>query len=303
MMQPDTGFAGIAVETDPDRLDADVAIVGVPFGWPYPRPGATAGCAMAPAAVRRRAARLAGFRDHWDFDTAAPMLPMAGPRIVDAGDVPGDATDGPGNAGRITEVVAAVLGRGIVPICLGGDDSVPIPILRAYADRGPLTVLQVDAHLDYRDEVAGVRDGYSSTMRRASEMDHVERIVQVGLRGIGSASADEVDAARARGNLLVTAREVHERGVAWVLDQVPSNASIFVSLDCDGLDPSVAPAVSAPAHGGLSWHEASDLLAGIGPRLAGAALTEFVPALDVNDLTALAVARLVVRLAEGVPAR
>ena len=297
MTLPDSGFLGAPVETDPDRLDADVAILGVPFGWPYPRPGSTAGCALAPAAVRSRSGRLARFRGNWDFDLDGPMLPVDGPpRIVDAGDVPGDPSDGAGNAARTTEAVAAVLRRGVVPVCVGGDDSVPIPILRAYEGRGPLVVLQVDAHLDYRDVVDGVHEGYSSPMRRASEMDHVARVVHIGLRGVGSARAADVDDSRAAGNLLVTARELHEMGVGGVLAAMPEDASIFVSFDCDGLDPSVLPAVSAPAPGGLTYLEATDLLAGIGPRLAGAAFTEYVPALDVNETSALVVARLMIAL-------
>jgi agmatinase len=297
---PASGFLGAPVETDPDRIDAEVALLGVPYGWPYPKPGNAAGCADAPAAIRRRAQRLAGFRGHWDFDLDAPMLPIDGrPRIVDAGDVPGDATDGPGNSATITESVRSILDRGAVPVCIGGDDSVPIPILRAYAGRGSLTVLQVDAHLDFRDEVHGVREGYSSPMRRASEMDHVTRVVQVGLRGIGSARPADVDDARRAGNLLVTAREIRDHGAGWVLDQLPSDASVFVSLDCDGLDPSVFPAVSAPAPGGLSYPEALMLLGGIGPRLAGAVLTEYVPALDESNVSALIAVRLLVGLIAG----
>ena len=296
MNQPESGFMGAPVETDLALLDADVAILGVPFGWPYPRPGVTAGCTMAPTAVRRRAARLARFRDHWDFDTNGPMRL---PRMVDCGDVPGDATDGPGNSARTTAAVAAILEPGAVPVCIGGDDSVPIPILRAYEGRRPLTVLQVDAHLDFRDEIDGVRDGYSSPMRRASEMSHVERIIHVGLRGVGSARAPDVEDSRAAGNLLVTARELRERGVPWLLSEVPADASVFVAFDCDGLDPSVFPAVSAVAPGGLSYTEASDLLAGIGPRLAGAAFTEYVPALDVNEISALVLSRLITMLLGG----
>jgi agmatinase len=294
---PQSGFLGAPVETDPGRIDADVAILGVPHGWPYPRPGSTAGCAEAPAAIRRRAARLAGFRGNWDFDLDAPMLAAdARPRIVDAGDVPGDPDDGPGNAAASTAAVGAILERGAVPVCIGGDDSVPIPILRAFADRGALTVLQVDAHIDFRDEVQGVREGYSSAMRRAAEMDHVSRIVQVGLRGVGSARRTDVDEARAAGNLLVTAREVHERGVGWVLDQLMPNASIFVSLDFDGLDPSVFPAVSAQAPGGLSLAQAAELVGGIGPRLAGAVVTEYVPSLDESGASAAVAVRLLVHL-------
>jgi agmatinase len=291
---PEIGFLGLPVETDPARLDAEVAILGVPHGWPYPRPGPTGGCALAPTAVRRRAMRLARFRDHWDFDLDAPMRLRP---CVDAGDVPGDPEDGAGNSTRITEAVSAILDRGIVPICIGGDDSVPIPILRAYAGRGALTVLQVDAHLDFRDEVQGVREGYSSPMRRASEMEHVERIVHVGLRGVGSARAMDVEDSRAAGNLLVTARQLRERGVSWVFEGLAHAGSVFVSFDCDGLDPTVFPAVSAPAPGGLSYVEASELLAGIGPRLAGAAFTEYTPETDINEISALTLGRLITRLA------
>ena len=291
-ISPAAGFLG-SIPVDAASIEAEVAILGVPLGWPYPRPGATAGCAAAPAAIRGRSTRMARFRDHWDFDLDGPMRLRA---FADAGDVPGEPADGSGNSRRITEVVAAILDRGAIPVCLGGDDSVPIPILRAYAGRGPLTVLQVDAHVDFRDEVDGLREGYSSPMRRVSEMDHVARIIQVGLRGVGSARAQDVEDARAAGNLLVTARELRERGVPWLLEQLAPDASVFVSFDCDGLDPAVMPAVSALAPGGLSYAEAWELLSGIRSPLAGAVFTEYVPALDHNELGALTVSRLITAL-------
>ncbi len=290
---PATGFLGATIAPAPSSIDAKVAILGVPFGWPYPRPGATAGCAEAPGAVRARSARMARFQDHWDFDLDGPMRLRP---FADAGDVAGDPADGPGNSRRITDVVATILDRGAIPVCLGGDDSVPIPILRAYEGRGPIVVVQVDAHLDFRDEVGGVREGYSSPMRRASEMEHVARIVHVGLRGVGSARAQDVEDARAAGNLLVTARELRERGVGWLLEQIAPDASVFASFDCDGLDPAVMPAVSALAPGGLSYVEAWDLLTGLRPRLAGAVFTEYVPALDHNEVGALTISRLITAL-------
>jgi agmatinase len=194
--------------------------------------------------------------------------------------------------------VRAVLGTGAVPIVLGGDDSVPIPVLRAFGDRGPLTILQVDAHLDFRDQVAGVRDGYSSPMRRASEMAHVERIVQVGLRGVGSARIGDVADARAAGNLLVTAGDLAERGVRWLVEQLPADASVVICFDLDGLDPAVMPAVSGLSPGGLSYREAGDLLQEVAwrCRVAGALFTELVPRLDPNGVSALVVVRLVTRL-------
>ena len=281
----------------------DVAILGIPFGVPYPAPGLSAGSADAPDAVRARSQRLAHFADHHDFDLDAPMLAASPPlEIVDAGDVAGAAEDGAGNGARAESAVRAVLAAGAVPIVLGGDDSVPIPVLRAYAGGASLTVLQIDAHLDFRDQIGGVREGYSSPMRRAAEMDHVERIVQVGLRGVGSARVSDVADARAAGNLLVTARELRARGAAWLLEGLAPGASVFVAFDLDGLDPSVAPAVSGASPGGLSYDEAGDLLGGVADRcrVVGAAFTELVPALDVNGISALVVVRLVMRLLAGI---
>jgi agmatinase len=294
LQPPDPSFLGLPVGSL-DDLRADVAILGIPHGTPYPRPGATAGCAEAPSAVRRRAARLARFADHHDFDLDGPMLP-GGLRIVDCGDVPGSPDDPAGNRQRAEAAVRAVLAAGALPILLGGDDSTPIPVLAAFSARGPLTVLQVDAHLDFRDEVHGERLGYSSPMRRASEMPHVARIVQVGLRGAGSARSSDVADARAAGNLLVTASQLRDRGVPWLLDQLPVDQALFVSLDLDGLDPSVAPGVSAAAPGGLSYREAFDLVAGAARtgRLAGMILTELLPERDLNELSALVAARLVI---------
>ncbi len=294
LQPPDPSFLGLPVGSL-DDLRADVAILGIPHGTPYPRPGATAGCAEAPSAVRRRAARLARFADHHDFDLDGPMLP-GGLRIVDCGDVPGSPDDPAGNRQRAEAAVRAVLAAGALPILLGGDDSTPIPVLAAFSARGPLTVLQVDAHLDFRDEVHGERLGYSSPMRRASEMPHVARIVQVGLRGAGSARSSDVADARAAGNLLVTASQLRDRGVPWLLDQLPADQALFVSLDLDGLDPSVAPGVSAAAPGGLSYREAFDLVAGAARtgRLAGMILTELLPERDLNELSALVAARLVI---------
>ena len=286
---PEAPFLGVPIETDLDRIDARVAILGVPHGWPYPEPGATAGCADAPGAIRARSARVARFRGHWDFDLDGP-LDLTG--AIDAGDVPGAPDDGAGNSERSTAAVAALLGRNVVPVCLGGDDSVPIPILRAFDGRRPITILHVDAHLDFRDEVRGVRDGYSSPMRRASEMAHVERIVHVGMRGVGSARAADVDDSRRAGNRIVTARELHEGGLETAIAALGDARSVFVSLDLDGLDPSVAPGVSAPAPGGLTYPQAVALLRGVGSRLAGAVLTEYVPALDVGERTALVAGRL-----------
>ena len=87
---------------------ADIVIVGVPFGVPYPEPGATAGCSEAPAAIRARSQRLARFMGNHDFDLGGPLIPDGSAlRVVDAGDVAGTPQDGAGNAARAEEAVRA----------------------------------------------------------------------------------------------------------------------------------------------------------------------------------------------------
>jgi agmatinase len=89
---------------------------------------------------------------------------------------------------------------------------------------------------------------------------------------------------------------VRERGVDWLLEKLRPDESVFLSFDCDGVDPSVLPAVSALAPGGLDYPDAADLVAGIGRRLAGAVVTEYVPSLDQTGTSAAIVVRLLVRL-------
>ena len=127
---------------------------------------------------------------------------------------------------------------------VGGNDSVPIPFLAGFAEAGPVWILQIDAHIDWRDEVHGECFGYSSPMRRASEMGHVAGIVQVGMRGLGSARYAELEDARRYGARIVTSREIHAHGVEAAIRHIPEGASIVVTLDCDGLDPSLMPGVA-----------------------------------------------------------
>ena len=75
-----------------------------------------------------------------------------------------------------------ILRASAVPILLGGDHGIPIPVLRAFDERGPITLIQIDAHIDWIDEKFDVLEGYSSPIRRTSEMDHVGEIYRIGLR-------------------------------------------------------------------------------------------------------------------------
>jgi agmatinase len=132
--------------------------------------------------------------------------------IFDVGDLLTDAADTEGNCTQITQAIAAILQAGAVPVVLGGDDSVPIPVLRAYVGRGPLTIVQVDGHADWGDVIKGNPNGYGSTMRRAAEMPWVTTMVQVGIGGLGSWTADQIVDARGWGSHICTARDIRRDG-------------------------------------------------------------------------------------------
>jgi agmatinase len=203
-----------------------------------------------------------------------------------------------GNRTRIEAKTREILTLPAVPILLGGDCSVTIPFVAGFADHGPVWILQIDAHIDWRDEVHGERYGYSSPMRRASEMPHVAGIVQVGLRSVGSARLTDIEAAQYYGSRFVTAREVHSQGVEAALRHIPEGARVVVTLDCDSLDPGIMPGVAARTPGGLTYTQVIDLIAGLGKRarIAGFDLVELYPPTDIDGLSALTAARLLVNV-------
>ena len=172
--------------------------------------------------------------------------------VVDCGDVIGEAKDVIGNHDRSEKAVRKVLSSGAMPIILGGDHAIPIPVFRALENHGPITLIQVDAHIDWRDVFHGVSQGLSSVIRRASEMDHINEIYQIGLRSAGSARPEERQAALDYGSNLITDIELQEIGMKAILDRIPNNQNYYLTIDADGVDPTIMPAVAGPAPGGVN---------------------------------------------------
>jgi len=272
-----------------------VVIFGAGHGSTYPGQDSS-GFALAADAIRAASQEDAALVTHWDFDLGGPLFDDKPLCCIDTGNIATVMRDNAGNRARIEAKTRDVLALPAVPILLGGDDSVVTPFLAGFAGHGPVWILQIDAHIDWRDEVHGERYGYSSPMRRVSEMPHVAGMVQVGMRSVGSARRAEVEAARQYGSHLMTAREVHAQGVEAALRHIPEGVRVVITLDCDGLDPGIMPGVAARTPGGLSYTQAIDLIAGIGKRakLVGFDLVEFYPPADMDNLTALTAARLVV---------
>ena len=285
-------FMGIESCEDLERLDQPVAVIGAPCAAPYKSVGAY--CANGPRAIRDGMAGLSANLSHHDFDIGGPIFPGE-TGAADCGDLPFDEADSEGNRDRIRGAVSKILELNAVPVVLGGDDSIPIPMFEAFAGHGDFTILQVDAHIDWRDKVQGERFGLSSTMRRASEMSQIERIVQVGQRGIGSARRADYDDARAWGVHFVSAREVCAAGVEGALRHVPPSSRVIFSIDCDGMDPSVMPGVIGRAPGGLSYWDVIGLLDGVAAKaeIAGVTIVEFMPERDIDGIGALTAGRIV----------
>ena len=244
-------FLGLPQCRDLNRLDADIALIGAAGCTPYPSVGFY--CAEGPAAIREAGAVYGAASGHMNFDLGGPVLP-GGVTAVDAGDLPQDPGDAAGNRARIFGAISQILDRGAVPVLVGGDDSLPIPMLEAYGARGrSFTILQIDAHIDWRDEVGGERLGLSSPMRRASEMAHVVQIIQVGQRGIGSARVQDVADAVDWGVAFVPGGEVARDGVWRAVDLIPQGAEVIICLDGDAFDPAIMPAVIGRTAGGMSY--------------------------------------------------
>jgi agmatinase len=157
----------------------------------------------------------------WDFDQGGPLIPE-GLRAIDLGDLPTDPATPQENRSLITSTTVSILKAGVVPLLLGGDDSVPIPFFAGFERFGPVTILQIDAHLDWRDERDGLKHTFSSTMRRAREMPWVERIIQVGQRSIGGSRERDLADAQAWGVTLFSAATVRRHGVQPVIDLIPA---------------------------------------------------------------------------------
>jgi agmatinase len=286
--------------TNLENLVADIAVLGMPFGSAYGPHAYSNDQSHAPQAIRDVTDRLVRDPKHYDFDIDGPLLQgRSDIRFVDCGDVLPDLAK-PGNHYRQAEIaVRQILRGGGLPIVLGGDHGITNPVLRAFDEVGPVTVVHVDAHLDWRDEVNGVRDGLSSPIRRASELPFVKHIVQIGLRAQGSGRPADYEAARRYGADLITAYELHDIGMDAVLDRIPDGGNYYLTIDADGMDPTIMPAVDGPAPGGVTFIQARKLIHGLVKkgRVVGMDIVEIQPSKDTpTKLTCVTAGRLIVNL-------
>jgi len=289
-------FLNFPFQGDLDALNADIAILGIPFGMPYYPDGMANDQSRAPDALRQAAEDVDYTLNHYDFDLGGPLLDNRDIKVVDCGNVTADMRDHGAHYRNADAAARKILNSGATLISLGGDHGIPIPVLRALEDRGEkITLGQVDAHIDWRDEISGETNGYSSPIRRASEMDWIGDIVQIGIRGIGSARTPEVEYAKAYGADIITAYEMHDIGMQAVLDRIPDGGPYYLTIDADGLDPTIMPGVISQTPGGVNWVQMHKLIHGLvnKGRVVGMDLVEIAPSKDVGTTTLVHAERLI----------
>jgi len=272
-----------------DPTGLDVAIVGVPYdgGTSY-RPGARLG----PREIRAQSSLI---RPYSYFQKVSPFDRL---NVADTGDV--DAP--PVSIERCYEAIDAristIAAAGAKPIVIGGDHSISLPILRALARRhGPLALVQFDSHIDTWDEYFGGKYFHGTPFRRAIEERLVDgaRFIQVGIRG-PMYGEDDFDFHREHGITMIDIDQVKARGVAWTIEQIGRVATgpVYMTFDIDAVDPAFAPGTGTPEVGGLTSHEAQQLVRGLaGLSLVGGDIVEVAPPFDgPGQITALLAANL-----------
>lgn len=293
-------FGKYPYQPDWDAIDADVAVLGAPydFGTQW-----RAGARFGPRAIREASTLFSfGHGGAYDHEDDVTYLPADNVRIVDIGDADIVHTDTATSHANIAAGVRRILAAGALPVVLGGDHSINIPCIDAFADdcaaNGPIHIVQLDAHLDFVDERHGVRYGHGNPMRRAAEKDYVTGLTQLGIRNVSSTAKEGYADARSMGSDILSVRQIRKLGIEAVLDRIPAGMRYYVSIDIDGFDPSIAPGTGTPSHGGFIYYEGLEILAGLAKRgtIVGVDLVEVAPDYDHTGTTAILAAQVLMNL-------
>ncbi len=290
-------FFGAPPSLDLKDLNGAIAFLGVPFdGATNDRPGSRFG----PAAIRDASMRVRPLKGWYDLDRDREIL--SGVRLADCGDVDIRTVGLAENFDTIAAAVSLILKAGGFPVLVGGDHSITYPAIRAYqelrpdaASGRPLSIVHLDAHLDFTDEWRGVRFSHDNQLRRVSELPGVKRVVILGARGIIDRPFI-VREAREQGVTIVTALDIVAKGVKRALSGLPELGDYYLTLDIDVMDPSEAPGTGFPEAGGLFYYQLRQVLNAVAKRgrAVGFELVEVSPNFDPSGRTQRLAARLIV---------
>ena len=219
-------------------------------------------------------------------------------QVADIGDVAINTFNLQKSIDIIEEYYTDVLSHDCVPLTMGGDHTIALPVLHALKKKyGPVAMVHVDAHADVNDHMFGEPIAHGTPFRRAVEEGLLQgdKTVQIGLRGTGYA-ADDFDWPRGQGFRVVRADECWHKSLVPLMAEVRAqigDAPVYLSFDIDGLDPAYAPGTGTPEVGGLSIMQGLEIIRGCkGLNVIGGDLVEVAPPYDSNGNTALTAANL-----------
>jgi agmatinase len=267
----------------------DVALLGLPYdgGVSY-RPGARFG----PRAVREQSSLIR------PWNPVLKVHPFEKLRVADCGDVDVVPISIERTHAAIEAKIDSVIAAGARPLCVGGDHSVTLPVIRSLARRhGPLAVVHFDAHPDTWDQYFGSKLFHGTPFRRAIEEGAIDpkRMIQVGIRGPLYGSED-FDFHAEHGLEVLRIEPIKEQGLAWASGRLARlrGMPLYLSFDIDAVDPAYAPATGTPEVGGLTSWEALTLVRSlVGTTLVGADIVEVSPPYDgPGQITSLLAANL-----------
>lgn len=289
-------FGKYPLVEDWNAIDADVAVMGAPFDagtqW-------RAGARMGPRGVREASTLFSfGHAGAYDHEDDVTYLDPARVSIVDIGDADIIHTDTLRSHENIEYGVRRILASGALPVVIGGDHSVNIPCINAFEGQEPFHLVQIDAHLDFVDERHGVRYGHGNPMRRAAEKSYVTGLTQLGIRNVSSTSREGYEDARAMGSDILSVRQARTLGTEALLRRIPEGERVYLTIDIDAFDPSIAPGTGTPSHGGFLYYEVLELLDGIARRneVVGIDLVEVAPDYDPTGSTSILAAQVLMNL-------
>ena len=222
-------------------------------------------------------------------------------RVADIGDAPVNPLDIESTLRSVQAFFEHIGDAGALPLAVGGDHTVTLPILRAVAHQGPVALLQIDAHSDTQDTMLGQKHANGTPIRRAIEEGLVDptRTVQIGIRGTLFA-ADELQWARQQGVQIINIEELDDLGRDEVVARsrrALGTGPCYVTVDVDVLDPAYAPGTGGLEPGGMSVRELQGLIRELGGlEIIGADVVEVSPPLDPSGNTALVACNLVFEL-------
>ncbi|MDP9483021.1 MAG: arginase family protein [Chloroflexota bacterium] len=278
-------FAGIPsflrapIQADLARLDADIAVLGVPSddGSPY-LPGSRFG----PRRIREHSLRF-GVDGYYDgrLDRTFLEHELTQGLVADTGDVDVLPTNPEGTWANITAAMRQILVTGALPVVIGGDHSVSAPVVRAW-DR-PIHVVHFDAHIDYTPFRHGFEFTNIQPMRHIRAMPHVKSLTQVGIRSLRNRRSDVHDSI-GDGNRVIAMDEFRDLGPRSIAATLPAEAAVYISIDIDVLDQALVPGCVSGEPDGFAYNELRESLIALCEHtdVVGFDLVEVNPLLDVG---------------------